>query len=538
MDLPNAIALQLQRIKWVHEDDPQFSNALVEYCSYLVGGDTGSDNEFRLSDFELSEPHMDKLQVLREMMILLHQMYESVGEGQLQTYIHWASDLIRDKFGHLSVDHDEDSMNNDPETDGGIPPEPDFQQQSSSIQYEISDFWHQHLARHLHASSEYKDFAFNLENLIAPLLEIGVPIRRHSDPRGDPNQLCKLLDQFRKILNSNVIFMDERDQGSTNEAVTIISSFVAGIRKNQRGGNGAKVRKQRSATNQSFTRIASGPGTRQAGFRFKRRHSGIDVMPKPKPSKVKTNDLGRSLLNFLAGPAQEAKENGVHIETAVEGCTVATEPSSSTPTPSQSRRRGAALSVNAEIKKNIQEVVAFGSGISLPRRVLRVVASFLTTIEVIRATSVSRAVRNEFLMDRESIDVAGWRVPSPALERLLQSSASTLRSLNLYCTKIQQVPHTKDDTKAESRSSTLSMICSQPLPLMEEFSLFGVCGDQDGSRCDVARLGRQCLAMPALRSLDLRWNGLKLHQVLTLLQVSVMQRTAKILLGRFLAPSL
>jgi hypothetical protein len=109
-NLAARIAMQAQRIKAVHSADSQFTFALADYCAYLTG--PTADPSKRPTPLQtaagpdaLSQPHMDPLQVLRDMMVLLEECYDNAGEGeQTQIYVEWVTDLIREKFTALTED--------------------------------------------------------------------------------------------------------------------------------------------------------------------------------------------------------------------------------------------------------------------------------------------------------------------------------------------------------------------------------------------------------------------------------------------------
>jgi hypothetical protein len=151
------------------------------------------------------------------------------------------------------------------------------------------------------------------------------------------------------------------------------------------------------------------------------------------------------------------------------------------------------------------DLVHIGTAGALPRRVLRMVFSFLCTAEAVSRSRVCKSLHGELLSGRDCLDLAGWTVPAAAFAALVAGSASTLRRLDLYCARADVA---------------IRAVCAQPLPHMQHLSLFGVSTAWSWSPTfDVAAVARHCLAMPELRTVDLRWNRLGLTQVVTLLQV-------------------
>lgn len=600
--LPTRIALQQQRIELLHENDNEFNYALADYCRFLTRD--AEATKLVVEEHEWTERHMDRLQVLRDMMMLMNELYDSSEEGdQVQIYIQWVTDLIREKFNAITADEAETTASN-PDNgaahggSGGSDPYGDGSghyyddDPGRGVIVAVSDFWFNVLCTHLVA--ENPDFASSLRFLVEFALDphgVELPLAqstsdgtgnsitttapssssstaktnkndsgkgeskkkrnssKHQPSKSKPepilskSELCGLLTQFRKILQTSMIFMDEAGVDDANSAVQMIMNFVEEV------GRGELQRKKKkharasgggSAVARVFTKLATMPGTKKEGFRFKRSHSGKNVLPRgPRPSassssssgevvaaKVQTNDLGRSLLNFLSGPgaANEGEERSTRNVTKSSNSDAharnksSEAHSSSKRTPNSEKCSNATNSVggfNESAPGFLEEPVAFGAAGSLPRGVLRRVLNFLTTPEVVHRSVVSRSLRPEFLAGRECLDLSGRRVPGKAFAQLVAASAPTLRRLNLYCAQIG--------------GDVIRALCAQPLPRMEHFDLFGANSGGDGASFfshdgdesgvfDVARVVRQCVAMPALRSLDLRWNRLTMQQVLSIVQ--------------------
>eukprot|EP00750_Incisomonas_marina_P018409 INCI2935.1.p1 GENE.INCI2935.1~~INCI2935.1.p1 ORF type:complete len:629 (+),score=121.75 INCI2935.1:274-2160(+) len=584
--LSTRIALQQQRIELLHENDNEFTYALADYCRFITR-DAGA-TKLVVEEHEWTERHMDRLQVLRDMMMLMNELYDSSEEGdQIQIYIQWVTDLIREKFNAITADEAEAAASNP--DNGAAYGDSDPYGQESGTYYDddpsrrvivaVSDFWFNELCSHLVA--ENPDFASSLRFLVEFALDphgVELPLpqstsdgsgnsstaasssssssssettkkdsskggsrkkrnsSKHQSTKSKPDStlsksaLCGLLTQFRKILQTSMIFMDEAGVDDANSAVHLIMNFVEEV------GRGEILRKKKharasggSAAARVFTKLATMPGTKKEGFRFKRSHSGKNVLPKgPRPcasgevaAKVQTNDLGRSLLNFLSGPGSsnegdERSTRKVAKSSNTDAHARKRELHSSKRAPKSEKRSDAgSVGFNESAPGFLEEPVALGTAGSVPRGVLRRILNFLTAPEAVHRSILSRSLRPEFLTGRECLDLSGRRVPGKAFAQLVAASAPTLRRLNLYCAQIG--------------GDVIRALCVQPLPRMQHFDLFGANSGGDGASFfshdgdesgvfDVARVVRQCLAMPALRSLDLRWNRLTMQQVLSIVQ--------------------
>ena len=203
-NLVARIALQEQRIKAVHAADSQFTFALADYCAYLTAG-ANADPSKRPPPLQavgpdaLSQPHMDPLQVLRDMMVLLEECYDTAGEGeQTQIYVEWVTDLIREKFTTLTGTegsgfsggagggdwgatksggdydgadgagrHDDAAAAGD-DDEGGWAPAP---LQRIQVISAVSNYWFRELAPHLLADPERSQLHGQLEYLVGFALD-------------------------------------------------------------------------------------------------------------------------------------------------------------------------------------------------------------------------------------------------------------------------------------------------------------------------------------------------------------------------------
>ena len=478
-DLPTQLALQVLRVQAVHQDDPDFVYNISENCSHLTA-EVQKAALFVHPD-EHSLPHMDRQQVLRDMMPILNMLYDQVPDEQ-QIFITWISDAVAEKFYALE------------------------QAEDLQLLGPIAAHWFSSVAGHFDdvPTQEYADFAEDLEGLVSfRALGLEQPLDLQQDTRNlTAPELAKTLVDFKKVLQNNVTFLHESNQETIRSAVDLISQFVAEVSK--KSAKPRHKRESQSAANPVFVRIARGPGTEAEGFQFPRSHSGRDVLP---PAKVKTNDLGRSLLNFLSGTADAADgANGTdddakeHADGGATSVPATAAKSSATANGTKGNRndsRNGGSSSSSSSNDN--------SHLSRP---MKTALSFIDAESAIRRqVSTQLPADSRVASGVENLDLSGWNVSGRSFETIVSQAAPTVRRLELYCSQID--------------GDVVDICCRQPMPNMQSFSLCGVNsgeGPASNRGFDVARVVRQCRAMPHLQELDLRWNRLTQQQVMTIVQ--------------------